>query len=103
MTSGLPLKEIKVLLNRPGEELDERFNRLTDLDLARGGYMVELDGNLTKNAQGEVEFSGTAHTITLPTEPIGGELGGGYKKSWGKKGKGDVHMMFWFEMRRGEM
>ena len=96
MPSGLPLKEIKVLLNKPGEELDERLAKLPEGAKCKGGYQVELDGNLEKNANGELEFFGKAKTITLPTEPIGAEVWGKYSRERQRTGKSDVSLSFWF-------
>ena len=99
MPSGLPLKEIKTLLNKPGEELDERFRALGADEVVSGGYIVELDGNLEKDASGEVNFVGTVETSPLPqiVDGItGADLSGGYQKGWTRRGKGDVYMSFWF-------
>jgi hypothetical protein len=101
MPSGLPLKEIRTLLNKPGEELDERLKALPPEATAKGGYVVELDGNLEKGADNEIKFTGTAHTITLPADPVGGNVSTGWEKRWEKKGKGDVYMSFWFSVEVG--
>ena len=99
MPSGLPLKEIKTLLNKPGEELDERFRALGANETASGGYIVELDGNLEKDADGELKFTGAVETTTFIPDtvtPLDGSASSSYKKTWERKGKGDVYMSFWF-------
>jgi hypothetical protein len=98
MPSGLPLKEIRTLLNKPGEELDERLKALPPEATAKGGYVVELDGNLEKDAGGEVVFAGSVETLPIPLEisAASAQISTGHQREWKRKGKGDVYMSFWF-------
>lgn len=107
MASGLPLKEIRTLLNKPGEEIDERWKAMqrrgVDVSRVETGYIVELVGNLEKTAEGEIEFVGTASTgvKVLPPEvmPVDIDAEGGISKRWTRRGKGDVFLQFWLKIK----
>lgn len=107
MASALPLKEIRTLLNRPGEEIDQRLraakNHGVDLSRIETGYIVELEGNIEKNAEGELEFVGSATTgiKALPDNlsPVDLDAESAFGKTWGRRGESDVYMRFWFRIR----
>lgn len=103
MTSGLPLREIRTLLNKPGEEIDERVKKLASIDTLSGqidaGYIVELDGNIEKDSDSELVLVGSVTTIPLPNVPAQIEADPQYQKRSSRRGRGDVFLQFWLRVQ----